>query len=166
MSSPHLVTRVIVGSTGTLYAQFGCTVTGNFVASGGTKTFMIPHPDPAKTKTHKLVHACIEGPTRGDTLYRYTVQIKVDKKSQRGTATINLPSYFKFLNEDVQVWVTPMDCFGRCYGTIDEKYAELTVFGDVSGQYNVLVMGTRKDPDAVRGFEELGGVESENRPNV
>lgn len=113
-------------------------------------TFEIPHPDPAKTGTHVLRHSFVESPTRGDNIYRFRVSTVAK------LATVTLPDYWKHLNEDPQVWVSAVTGFGRGYGVLDSGSTQITVTVDTDGDYNVLLIGTRKDEDAVRGFDELG----------
>ncbi len=159
-SKLHVLGTVTVGTipisespTGTL------TVTGNLVVTGGfqagsveaaTKAFNIPHPDPAK-EGWMLKHSCIESPTRGDTLYRY----KVTVQSDGGESFIDLPSYWPHLNENPEVWVSPVDQFARGYGYVDETLNRLIVRGEKKGSYNVLLLGTRKDPSAM-SFDAKG----------
>jgi hypothetical protein len=95
----------------------------------------------------QLVHSSIETPTAGDNLYRWTVVVK------NGKAIIELPSYYKFLNENDMVWVSPVDNFGRAYGVIDNEQKTLTVYADTDGEYNVLLIGTRKDEFAKNSWK-------------
>ena len=70
------------GSTKFTFEQDGnLTITG--ALSKGSGSFRIPHPLPAKSETHQLVHSFIEGP-QCDLIYRGSVAL-VD-----GTATVNL----------------------------------------------------------------------------
>lgn len=109
-------------------------------------TFRIPHPDPFKTETHWLIHSFVESPNEGDNLYRYQVEVKA------GTATLQLPDYFKYLNRDVSIKVSPADSFGMAMADIDSKYEQITINANVDGKYNVLVMGTRKDYGALKSW--------------
>jgi hypothetical protein len=104
-------------------------------------TFQIDHPDPSKTHTHYLQHSFVESPTAGDNIYRWKVNIV------NGQAVIELPSYYKFLNENDQMWITPQGHFGIGYGEINEIQTEVTIFANTDGEYNVLLIGTRKDHD-------------------
>lgn len=123
-------------------------VSGTISKAGGT--FDIEHPDPAKARDGwRLRHSFVESPTRGDNLYRWSVQVR------NGRATIELPEYFCHLNENVQIWVSPADHFGRACGTVDAGLKRVTIKADSDGTYNVLVIGTRKDPAAKR-FDERG----------
>lgn len=106
-------------------------------------SFQINHPDPAKTDTHTLTHCFVESPTAGDNLYRFVVIV------ENGEAVIELPAYYKHLNTDDQVWVTPQGHFGAGYGEVNEDQTELKIFANADGKYNVLLIGTRKDKDAV-----------------
>ena len=86
-----------------------------------------------------LMHSFVESPTAGDNLYRFTVDLK------NGKAVINLPDYYKYLNKDDMVWVYPKEHFGSGYGVVDENQEILTIYADSDGEYNVLLIGTRKD---------------------
>ena len=136
------------GATGTM------TITGNLFVAGGfdatSKAFLIPHPDPSKDGW-MLKHSCVEGPTRGDTQYRYTVEVKTNG----GEASIALPQYWKYLNENPQVWVTAVGQFSNGYGYVDGTSGKLIIKGEKKGVYNVLLMGTRKDQYAKK-FDETG----------
>ena len=105
----------------------------------GSGSFSISHPDPSKTNTHKLIHSFVESPTAGDNIYRYEVEV-ID-----GVAEIQLPDYYKYLNENTQVWITPKDGFGIAYGTINEDMTKVIIKANLDMIYNVLVIGTRKD---------------------
>ncbi|MDI6603347.1 MAG: hypothetical protein QME57_04580, partial [Patescibacteria group bacterium] len=124
-------------------------VNGSVSKTSGS--FDIPHPDPSKEKDGwHLRHSFVESPTRGDNLYRWTVEVK------NGEAVIELPDYFRYLNENVQVWVSPKGHFGRGYGEVDIELTRITLKADSDGLYNVLALGTRKDKYAKEGFDELG----------
>ena len=133
-------------------ASSGRTLCVNGSISATSKNFSIPHPKSTKTETHKLYHSTVESPTAGDNLYRFEVEV------ENGTATIDLPDYYKYLNENDQVWVNAKNHFGRAYGVVNQEQTTLTVFADADGEYNVLLIGTRKDKDAVnawKGIERL-----------
>lgn len=124
-------------------------VSGAF--SKGSGSFDIPHPDPEKEKQGwHLRHSFVEAPTRGDNLYRWVVNV-VNK-----TALIPLPDYFKYLNENVQVWVSSQGHWGCAYGAADPELTLITITADTDGPYNVLAVGTRKDKVAKEGFDPLG----------
>ena len=56
------------------------------------------------------------------------------------------------------VWVSSVDHFGRGYGKINKEQTKLTVSVDTDGDYNILLIGTRKDSQATgawRGTERL-----------
>jgi hypothetical protein len=113
----------------------------------GSKSFAINHPDPAKAFKQTLWHSAVESPTRGDNLYRYTVEV-----GESGSTDLSLPSYFRYLNENPQAWVARADGFGTGFATFSDDNETLTVHGDTAGTYNVLVMGTRKDRAAVENW--------------
>jgi sarcosine oxidase gamma subunit len=121
-------------------------VNGSVTKNSGA--FVIKHPDPAKNATHKLKHCFVESPTEGDTLYRYTATVATNG----GSVVINLPDYFQHLNKDVQVWTQAIGQFANSYAEVNVGLTEVTVHGELAGDYSVLVIGTRKDPDAVDFF--------------
>ena len=61
---------------------------------------------------------------------------------------LKLPTYFRYLNENEMIWVSPVDSFGRAYGKLSPDRLEVRVTSDQDGDYNVLVMGTRYDKNA------------------
>lgn len=109
-------------------------------------TFRISHPDPSKTATKYLQHSFVESPTRGDNIYRFSIC------TTNCAASVVLPDYYKFLNEDDQVWVSPKNHFGNAYGVVDSTQSAVGITANADGEYNVLVIGTRKDIDAKNGF--------------
>ena len=133
----------------TVFVENLCA-TGNVDKAGGS--FRIPHPDPTKTATQDLIHSFVESPTAGDNIYRFNV------KTLNCQATIELPDYFKYLNKDEQVWISPQNHFGNAYGIIDETQSTVSVCSNTDGKYNVLIIGTRKDDWANRHWN---GVEQE-----
>jgi hypothetical protein len=138
-------------------ATFG----GNlFVAGALSKTsgtFDIKHPDPVKQADGwRLRHSFVESPTRGDNIYRFEVEVK------NGEGKHDLPSYFQFLNENSQVWLSPVGHFGRALGKVNNETNQIDISADTDGLYNALVIGTRKDEDA-QVFEEKG-VEYQGEP--
>jgi len=134
------------------------TVNGSISKTSGS--FDIQHPDPEKkAEGWRLKHCFVESPTRGDNIYRYSVTV-VD-----GTATVTLPDYYKFLNENSQVWCNPDEHFGVAYGKVNEEQTILTITANADGIYNIMLMGTRKDEDAVNFFDE-DGVEYQTENSV
>jgi hypothetical protein len=136
------------GDDGELVLSYDLQVNGDAyvdgaITTGGAKPFRIPHPDPDKKDKHDLMHCAIEAPTGGDNLYRWSIDVK------DGEAVIELPDYYRFLNKDDMVWVSPADNFGSGFGTIDPSQRFLTVKTNEDGKYNVLLIGTRKDKKAV-----------------
>jgi hypothetical protein len=127
----------------------------NAPMSKSSGTFRIKHPDPAKNKTHFLQHSFVESPTEGDNIYRWQVDV-VD-----GTAVVELPDYYKYLNKNDQVWVSPFKHFGQAYGEVNEEQTHLTITANADGLYNVLCIGTRKDIDATSAWEGLEPLQPE-----
>jgi len=114
--------------------------------SKGSGTFLIPHPDPAKTETKDLQHSFVESPTEGDNLYRWSVEVTNSK------SVIELPDYYRYLNKDDMVWTSPVRHFGNAYGVVTPDQKCLEVCATQDGCYNVLLIGTRKDPIATRNW--------------
>ncbi|MGR3318016.1 MAG: hypothetical protein ACUZ8O_06000 [Candidatus Anammoxibacter sp.] len=152
----------LIALPGTVSVSMGTStdrlqINGNLHIEGNlsklTGTFEIPHPDPKKfDEGYRLRHSFVESPTRGDNLYRYEVVIKLDE----GETFVELPSYWKFLNENPQVWVSAVGQFARGYGYVDETLSRLIIKGEKKGAYNVLLVGTRKDKFAKKYFDPLG----------
>jgi hypothetical protein len=120
-----------------------CTTYFNNVCVCGTLSkmsgsFKIPHPDPSKTNKF-LQHSFVEAPTAGENIYRYTIS------TTNCSASIELPDYYKFLNENDQVFVTPKNHFGNAYGIVNQEQTCVSFCSNCDGDYNVLIIGTRKD---------------------
>ena len=135
----HLMCGCLLGTGRTL------CVNGTLSKTAGS--FAISHPNPTKTQACELWHSFVESPTAGDNLYRFEVEV------ENGQATIDLPDYYKHLNENDQVWVNAKNHFGRAYGVVNQEKTTLTVFADTDGEYNILLIGTRKDKDAVNAWK-------------
>jgi hypothetical protein len=125
----------------------GRTLCVNGTLSKTAGSFAISHPNPTKTQACELWHSFVESPTAGDNLYRFKVEV------EKGQATIDLPDYYKHLNENDQIWVNAKNHFGRAYGVVNKEQTTLTVFADTDGIYNILLIGTRKDKDAVNAWK-------------
>lgn len=131
------------------YFNGNVKITGSI--SKGSGTFDIPYPEESMAdEGYRLRHSFVESPTRGDNIYRYSVSVS------DGRAVLELPEYFQFLNENPQVWVSPDGHFGRAYGDVTEDLTTLEIYADEDGEYNVLLIGTRKDEVAKEGFDEKG----------
>jgi len=113
------------------------------------KSFLIDHPDPALNKTHSLRHSCVEGPTRGDNLYRWTIT------TMNNTFVQPLPSYSPYLNENWQFIVKATDSFGRGYVTLSPCETFFTLTTNEEGTYSILGIATRKD-EASHSFDQQG----------
>ena len=139
-----------IGTTGNFQINGDLNVDGTVSKGGGS--FKIDHPDPTKTNTHYLYHNFVESPTEGDNIYRWTI-ITTNK-----THTIILPDYYKFLNKNDMVWINAVNHFGKAYGIVNKEQTELKITSDIDGEYNVLLIGTRKDQfikDNYKGVEVL-----------
>ena len=140
----------------TFYVNNLCVI-GNAAIVGtvskGGGFFKIPHPDPIKAEAGKfLKHSFVESPTSGDNIYRFNVT------TSNCSASIELPDYYNLLNGNDQVWVSPIFHFGSAYGFINENQTSLSICSNADGDYNVLLIGTRKDKFA---SENWNGTEVE-----
>jgi len=120
------------------------TFSGTVAKSSGS--FRIVHPDPAKSATKDLWHSFVESPNEGDNIYRWQVE------TTNCTNTIILPDYYRHLNKDDMVWVSPYKNFGSAYGEVTADQCCLVICSNFDGCYNVLLIGTRKDPAAVNAW--------------
>ncbi|MFH1868450.1 MAG: hypothetical protein ABH843_05720 [Candidatus Omnitrophota bacterium] len=130
---------------------------------GGIKTtailFDIPHPDTLKqAQGYRLRHSAVEAPTEGTNIYRYEASVDSDG----GKAEIELPLYWRHLNKDPVVWVSPVNTFGRCYGYVNDGLTTITVKAEKKGKYNVLLAGVRKD-EAIKDFFDKKGIEYQSQ---
>jgi len=133
--------RTVIMGGANITGGLSCYSYGNYLykTSG---SFSIRHPDPEKTHTHKLVHSFVEAPTTGENLYRFEV------KTENCAASVTLPSYYKFLNCNDQVWITPKDHLGSAYGTVNADQTKINITSNCDESYYVLLLGTRKDEKA------------------
>jgi hypothetical protein len=134
-----------------LSATASCYSYANYLSKTSGK-FSIRHPDPSKKHTHNLVHSFVESPTAGDNIYRYEVT------TQNCEASVSLPDYYKFLNCNDQVWITPKNHMGVAYGDVNAQQTEINIKSNCDGSYYVLLIGTRKDDAAQNRWK---GVEQE-----
>jgi hypothetical protein len=146
-----------------LFAFANCTayfnnvcVTGTLSKSSGS--FKIPHPDPIKAECGKfLKHSFVESPTAGDNIYRFNVT------TSNCSASIELPDYYNLLNNNDQVWVSAVCHFGNAYGVINNNQTALSICSNADGEYNVLLIGTRKDKLALDAWNGTEVDEVENK---
>jgi hypothetical protein len=126
-------------------------VNGTVSKTGGS--FDIVHPDPVKAADgYRLRHCFVEAPTRGDNMYRFKVNT-VNKE-----ATITLPDYYQHLNENTQIWISAewnTDGYGR--GRLNpDNSSQIDIRVSTDGEYNVLIIGTRKDQAMIDYFDAKG----------
>lgn len=115
--------------------------------SKGSGTFKIKHPNPVSASEYYLQHSFVESPTCGDNLYRWSENLF------SGSNSLDLPDYYRFLNENSMVWVNPIKHFGRGYGKVNENQTQIDIEVENDGEYNILCIGTRKDKVAVDNFK-------------
>jgi len=108
----------------------------------GSGSFAIPYP--SKGKYGKwLYHSYVESPTRGDNLYRWSINTNNCKYS------IELPDYYRHLNENSAVKISSVGHFGKAYGKVSEDGNYLNICSNQDGKYNVLAVATRCDAHAL-----------------
>ena len=141
--------------------QDGHCYVNNSLSVGGALTkgsgsFCIDHPDPQKNEKYNLWHSFVESPNEGDNIYRYRVNT-INKNS-----IIDLPNYFKYLNKNVMTWVSAVDSFGRGYAKINDEQTQVKVIVDQDGEYNILIIGTRKDQIGVNNWKGTERLKEQN----
>ena len=50
-------------------------------------------------------------------------------------------------------WVSAVESFGRGYAKINEEQTQVSVIVDQDGEYNILIIGTRKDTVGVNNWK-------------
>ena len=114
-------------------------------------SFKIPHPDPIKAEAGKfLKHSFVESPTAGDNIYRFNVT------TSNCSASIELPDYYSLLNANDHVYVNAKKHLGYGFGIVNNEQTRVDITTNTDGEYNVLLIGTRKDKlalDAWNGTE-------------
>lgn len=144
----HANTRVLVVN--------GLRVDGALSKASGT--FDIPHPDPDKNADgYRLRHGLVESPTRGDNINRFVVLVSADQVGRE--IAVELPDWFRWINEDEQCWTSPVRHFGRSWAEVARDHRTFTFAADGAGAYNVLIIGTRSDDIARAAFDGTGGIE-------
>ena len=112
--------------------------TSVYTLNKASGTFSIKHPDPSKSHM-RLLHSFVETPTQGDNLYKYKTCV------ENCQSTIELPTYYKHLNCNDHVHLSPINHFGKAYGVVDSTQTYISVCADTDGEYDVILIGTRKD---------------------
>jgi len=135
-------------TTNKLRVSGNVRITGNLTVNG-TKSFLIDHPNPALKDTHSLRHCCVEGPSRGENLYRWLLT------TSNLSCIQALPSYSVFLNENWQFFVSAKESFGTGYIILSEDETFFTLHTSEDGIYSVVGIATRKDKAAL-SFDEKG----------
>ena len=124
------------------------TITG--ALSKGSGTFRIPHPNPELSQSHYVQHGLVEAPTRGENLYRWQADFI------SGSKILQLPDDYKHLNENDMVWVNLVNHFGNGFGEVNKNQTQVNVVVNMTGKYNVLCIGTRKDDVAKNAWDKYG----------
>lgn len=118
-------------------------------------TFSIQHPDPSKSNKN-LIHSFVESPTAGDNIYKYRIT------AQGCAASLDLPSYYKFLNCNDHIHISPINHYGKGYGVMDAAQTKIDFTTDTDGEYDVILIGTRKDKAVQnnwKGVERLKNID-------
>lgn len=140
----------VLGGGFGLASSNNATTVGTIYKTSGT--FTINHPNPNKP-SHTLSHSFVESPSVGDNLYKYRVT------SINCQALITLPDYYKHLNCDDHIHVSPVDNLGTGFGIMNQEQTELSVCTTQDGEYDVILLGTRKDIDAQKRLYAQVGAE-------
>ena len=123
-------------------------ISGNLVKGSGT--FRIPYPTEEK-KYKFLYHSFVESPTAGDNIYTY----KAIATQSNETVVIELPDYWNSLNENPRAFVQGVETFARAYAKVDVENNTLLVTCESSGEFDVLLIGTRKDPIVKKSWKGI-----------
>ena len=114
-----------------------CTHVSTLNKSSGS--FRIKHPNPSCSNNRTLYHSFVESPNEGDNIYRWQVE------TSNCVSVVTLPNYYRYLNKNDMVWVSPYRHFGSAYGEVTADQCCLIICSNSDGCFNVLLVGTRKD---------------------
>ena len=123
--------------------------------SKSSGSFRINHPNPSCSSNRALYHSFVESPNEGDNIYRWQVE------TSDCTSVITLPNYYRYLNKNDMVWVSPYKHFGSAYGEVTADQCCLVICSNSDGCFNVLLVGTRKDEAATENWK---GAERDEEP--
>jgi hypothetical protein len=150
----------VVGSNINAYANNAAFVENLYVIgnlSKATGTFRIDYPSEELAASTDLVHSFVESPTAGENIYRFSWFY-----DERNPVPILLPEWFPLLNNVrpsrtgvamIQVWCNDVKGFGLAYGIYNVEKNVIDMYSNTDGAtFNVLVIGTRNDPDAVAAW--------------
>ena len=149
----------VVGSNINAYANNAAFVENLYVIgnlSKATGTFRIDYPNEELAASTDLVHSFVESPTAGENIYRFRWTY-----DERRPLPILLPEWFPLLNnvnivkgvESIQVWCNDVKGFGLAYGEYNAESNTIDMYSNSDGStFNVLVIGTRIDKDAVTAW--------------
>lgn len=139
-------------------------VVGTLTKGGGS--FDIEHPNPIKAaEGYRLRHCFVEGNTAGDNHYYLQCEATTDNE----VVEVDLPSYYKDLNENTRIFIQGVGHFGRAYGTINNQETKLEITCELIGKYDILCIGTRKDELATDYFSmgaEYQGTRKDYRNHI
>lgn len=123
------------------------TLTNGGAFSATSKSFNIPHPLPALSETHRLVHMSVESP-QADLIYRGVVNLV------NGTATVNIDTEsgmtdgtFVALNKSVQCFTTNETDWDAVKGEVIGNQLTVSCNNPQStAKISWMVIGQRQDP--------------------
>ena len=125
-------------------------IDGTLTKNAGS--FDIEHPTTSKAaQGYRLRHCFVESNTCGDNQY----YLQCESTSDNEVVEVDLPSYYDDLNENTRMFIQGVGHFGRAYGTINNQGTKLEITCELSGKYDILCIGTRKD-DAATDYFVLG----------
>ena len=58
-------------------------------------------------------------------------------------------------------WVSPVNSFGRGYANVNKEQTKVEVTVDTDGEYNLLIITTRKDTCAVKAWKGVERLKEE-----
>jgi hypothetical protein len=145
--------ELVIGNCALSNGNHTTTIGNNFTTNTylcgavtkGSGSFRIVHPNPEK-KNKWLFHSFVESPTAGDNIYRWSVDVC------GCSCSIELPDYYKYLNENDMAWVKPVDHFGSAYAEVDKEQDNLIICSNKDGCYNVILIGTRCDDQGAKSW--------------
>ncbi len=129
-------------------------------------SFDITHPNTSMAaQGYRLRHCFVESNTCGDNQYYLQCEATTDNE----VVEVDLPSYYKDLNENTRMFIQGVGHFGRAYGEINDRQTKLLITCELIGKYDILCIGTRTDDIAKEYFSygaEYLGTRSELKEKI